>query len=218
MNHLAILKMISDGNLYKADDMVPADSYGCKECSFCCENMCDTIVIDPYDLYSMTKGFGKDFIHLLEEGYLEMGLHDLLMLPHIKNTGSGCGFLTDEKRCGIYSIRPGICRLFPLGRFYHDGTFSYIIQTHECKVEERGLVKVKDWLNIEELEKYEEYANTWHYFIKKLSNFIMESKDYETKDHIKESLLDHFYRPAYDTDSDFYAQFKSRMENWEQLS
>ncbi len=214
MEHFTIMNMISDGNLYEAGDTVPADSLGCKDCSYCCESMCDTIVIDPYDLYSMEKELHKNFSALINENYLEMGLHNLLRLPQIKNTGAGCGFLTEERRCGIYDIRPGICRLFPLGRYYHDDTFSYILQTHGCKVDNKGPVKISDWINIPDLEKYETYVNRWHYFIKKHSNFIMNSKDYEEKKRINERLLNYFYEKNYNIETDFYDQFYRRMEQW----
>ncbi len=217
MEHFSILSMISDGYFYDADDIVLADSCDCKGCSHCCESMCDTIVIDPYDLYSMAKGLGKGFNSLIQEGYLELGLHDLLMLPHIKDNGSGCGFLTDQKRCSIHDIRPGICRLFPLGRYYHDETFSYILQIRGCTLEKKGPVKVRDWLGIPELEKYEKYANTWHYFLKGYSRFIMESKDYEAKKKVNDMLLNQFYELDYDTDKDFYEQLYSRLDRWKQL-
>ncbi len=215
MDRFSVLSLISDGYFYDAEDEVLADSCGCTGCSYCCENMCDAIVIDPYDLYALSKGLGKDYSSLISDGQLEVGLHDCLTLPHIKDSGAGCSFLTEKKRCSIHDIRPGFCRLFPLGRFYHDNTFSYILQIRECKKEERKPVKVRDWLGIPELEKYEEYANKWHYFIKGLSKFMIESKDYETKKLINDKLLNLFYEQAYDTESDFYDQLYLRMKNWE---
>ncbi|MCR5747399.1 MAG: YkgJ family cysteine cluster protein [Lachnospiraceae bacterium] len=213
MGQLTILDLISDGNLYKSDDVVLTDTFDCSGCSFCCEDMCDSIIIDPYDLYALEKGLHKDFNALIDEGYLELGLHNLLMLPHIKNNGNGCSFLTEEKRCGIHDIRPGICRLFPLGRYYHDETFSYILQNRGCKLENKGSIKVRDWLNIPELEKYEAFENRWHYFIKGLSNLIMENKDHDEKEQIIDSVLNTFYRSDYDTVSDFYDQIYSRMQH-----
>ncbi len=212
MEGFSMLDMISDGKLYTADDMALADSLGCEGCSFCCENMCDTIVLDPYDIYLMSKGTGKDYNALIDEGYLETSLHNLLVLPHIKNTGKGCGFLTDQKRCSIHESRPGNCRLFPLGRYYHDGSFSYILQRDQCRAENKGPIRVRDWLEIPELEKYEKYALNWHYFIKELSSFIMESKDRAAKMQVSDMLLSRFYKEPYDTKADFYDQFNSRFE------
>ncbi len=216
MAELTILDLISDGHLYDADSTVYADSLGCRGCSHCCEKMCDTIILDPYDLYSLTRGLGKSYTDLLDEGLLEIGFHDCLDLPKIKDTGAGCGFLSDEKRCKIHDIRPGICRLFPLGRYYHDETFSYILQPSQCKVKDKGPVTVRDWLGIPEFEKYEEFADRWHYFLKKYSRFMMESEDYDAKDKIKAGLLHHFYEQDYDTEAGFYEQFYSRLETWKE--
>lgn len=217
MERFVMMSAISDGRLYERDDMVKADSLGCKGCSFCCENMCDTIVLDPYDIFQLSKGLDKNFATLYKEELIEIGLHDLLTLPHIKDGGNGCRFLTEEKRCGVYDMRPGICRLFPLGRYYHDDTFSYFLQTHECKVEDRGEVKVRDWLGVQELEKYEEYVNTWHYFLKNLTEFMKESKDHEAKSRVNVMLLQLFYEFPYNPNADFYEQIYKRLGEWRKL-
>ena len=66
-------------------------------------------------------------------------------------------FLTEEGRCGIHPFRPGICRLFPLGRYYEENGFRYFLQVHECQKENRAKVKVKKWLDTPDLKKYETY-------------------------------------------------------------
>ena len=214
MERFVMIEEISDGNLYTSEDMVSADAQGCKGCSWCCENMCDTIVLDPFDVYSLCKGLDRDFASLLLEEYIEIGLHDLLSMPHIKDKGKGCGFLSDAKRCTVHSFRPGICRLFPLGRYYHDDTFSYILQTHECRVEERDKVKVRDWLEIEDLPAYEEYVLKWHSFVKNLTNFMKEPAEPGVKRNIHILFLKKFYEAPYDLTKDFYPQIYERMEAW----
>ena len=217
MERFVMMSAISDGRLYEANDMVRADTAGCKNCSHCCENMCDTIVLDPYDIYSLSKELGKSFTELLAGEFIEIGLHDLLTMPNIKAGEHGCRWLTEEKRCGVYNARPGICRLFPLGRYYHDETFSYFLQTHECTVENRSKVKVNKWLGIPELPKYEEYVNTWHYFVKNLTTFMKESKDHEMKRTVNVLLLKYFYETPYDVNADFYEQLYGRIETWRGL-
>ena len=218
MERNVMIEEISDGKLYSPDDMVKAEANGCRGCSFCCENMCDTIVLDPYDIYSLSKGLDKDFTVLMLEEYIEIGLHDLLSMPHIKDRGTGCGFLTEEKRCSVHSFRPGICRLFPLGRYYHDDTFSYILQTHECKVEERNEVKVRDWLETEELERYEEYVLKWHGFVRNLTNFMKEPAEPGVKRNIHILFLKKFYEDPYDLNKEFYPQIYERMKRWQEMA
>jgi hypothetical protein len=73
--HFKIMDVISDGKLYCADDVVNAGTGGCRNCSWCCEDMCDTIFLDPYDIYALQRGVGKEYKELLEENFIEVGLH-----------------------------------------------------------------------------------------------------------------------------------------------
>ena len=157
---------ISDGRLYSAKDMVKADTGGCVGCSKCCESdMGKTIVLDPYDICSLTLGTGKSFDDLLTGYFIEIGMIDGIALPHLK-MDEGCKFLNKEKRCSIHSYRPSICRLFPLGRIYKDRGFDYFLQVNECVYENRTKVKVEKWIGIKNLEKHTEFINKWHRFIK----------------------------------------------------
>ncbi|MCR5251506.1 MAG: YkgJ family cysteine cluster protein [Lachnospiraceae bacterium] len=217
MERFVMIDEISDGQLYGRDDPVRLDANGCHGCSFCCENMCDTIVLDPWDIFHLSACLGKNFAALLTEGYIEIGLHDLLTLPNIRDAGEGCGFLTKEKRCGIHASRPGICRLFPLGRYYHDDGFSYILQTGECRVEERSKKRIRDWLEIEDLERYEDYVLRWHDLIRTWREFMKEDNPVEAKRKLNIMLLRMFYEKEYETDKDFYEQFDARLQAWQNL-
>ena len=160
------LNEISDGRLYSENDMVKADTHGCNGCSKCCESdMGNSIVLDPYDIYNLTKGTGRSFDDLLVAFLVELNVIDNIVLPHIK-MDKGCGFLDENKRCSIHQYRPSICRLFPLGRLYNDKGFDYILQTGECIMENRSKIKVDKWLGIEDLERHTAFINKWHRFLK----------------------------------------------------
>ena len=58
---------ISDGKLYGANDLVKADCGDCKGCSDCCHGMGESIVLDPYDVYRLTKGLNLSFEMLLTD-------------------------------------------------------------------------------------------------------------------------------------------------------
>ena len=135
---------ISDGKLYGANDLVKADCGDCKGCSDCCHGMGESIVLDPYDVYRLTKGLNLSFEMLLTDK-LELNMYDGMILPNLKMAGEkeACSFLTTEGRCSIHTIRPGICRLFPLGRIYDEAGFKYFLQIHECSNQNRTKVKVK---------------------------------------------------------------------------
>ena len=125
---------ISDGKLYTLNDMVKAGCNDCKGCSACCQGMGSSIVLDPLDVYRLCQNLGLSFEQLLA-GKLELQVVDGIVLPNLKMSGDKeqCAFLNEEGRCSIHAFRPGICRLFPLGRYYENGTIQYFLQVHECK-------------------------------------------------------------------------------------
>lgn len=233
------LNDITDGKTYQLDDMVPCNTNGCDGCSKCCESdMGKSIVLDPHDIYQMTKATGKIFDQLLVEFYIEISMIDGLALPNMK-MDKGCKFLVDQ-RCTIHKARPGICRLFPLGRLYQGRDFSYIFQIHECEKKDLTDVKVRDWLGFEDAERHGAFVKKWHTFLKMVRRRVeeadtaysarstspeedakavensesMEAFSYdkeEAKKAIMTSLLRWFFMNPYDTERDFDSQFEERM-------
>lgn len=206
------IKEISDGNLYGPNDMVKADCGDCKGCSACCQGMGESIVLDPYDVYRLTKGLNISFEALLDDKF-ELGVYDGMILPHLKMSGANeaCAFLNNEGRCSVHNIRPGICRLFPLGRFYENGGFKYFLQIHECKNLNRTKVKVKKWIDIPDLKQNEVFVNKWHDFVNEIQNKMMQVKDDALFKKINMFLLQQFFIERYH-DEDFYKQFDERLE------
>ncbi len=170
------IKDISDGRLYDADEKALLGTDGCKGCSHCCESdMGYSIVLTPYDMYQLSKGTGKSFDELLVSFHLELSVIDDVVLPHLKME-SGCKFLEDG-RCSIHQFRPGICRLFPLGRIYEGDSFKYFLQVNECLKISRTPVKISDWLGIEDLEKNSAFISKWHKFLKYETKRICEIRE-----------------------------------------
>lgn len=171
------LEEISDGRTYVANDMVKADAGHCVGCHKCCTGMGNSIVLDPFDVLRICYGTGKSFNVLLEEGYIELNVVDGIILPNIKmNTDKGCGFLDIDKRCSIHSHRPGICRMFPLGRIYGENGFKYFLQKDECVKASLAKIKVKKWISVSNVEEYEKYILDWHNLIKMTGNKIIDLK------------------------------------------
>lgn len=83
-----------------------------------------------------------------------------------------CSFLNPEGLRSIHAFRPGICRLFPLGRFYENGSFKYFLQVHECPKPNKTKVKIKKWLDTPDLKRYETYICDWHYYLRDLKTRI----------------------------------------------
>lgn len=212
MDRYIDLKEISDGKLYSSNDLVKAGCGDCQGCSACCESMADTIILDPFDLYCLTKGLHTSFGELLHH-QIDLGVVDGVILPHIKMTGSinRCPFLDQKGRCSIHAFRPGFCRLFPLGRYYENRSFSYFLQVNECRKQNRTKVKVRKWIGIPDFDRYEAFVGDWHYFLRDLKK-PLEEGDPQWAKKVNVAILKEFFLTPYDGDGDFYGQFYGRME------
>lgn len=210
------LSTVSDGKLYRQRDLVKAGCNDCKGCSDCCQKMGDSIVLDPYDIYSLCQNLGQSFEELLSYA-VELRLVDGVILPNLKMTGKEetCTFLTEQGRCGIHKFRPGFCRMFPLGRIYENNSFQYFLQVHECRQEPKTKVKISKWLDIPDIRKYEAFISSWHYFLKKVGNILAKFQDEATIKNISMYVLKSFYLLPYDMEKDFYLQFQDRLEKAE---
>lgn len=214
------LEEISDGKRYSINDMVKADCDDCKGCSACCHGMGSSIVLDPLDIYRLMTHFQTKFEALLEDK-IELNIVDGVILPNLKMNDKAanepCVFLDSQGRCSIHEHRPGICRIFPLGRIYENGSFSYILQTYECKKDNRSKVKVSKWIDTPELKKNQKFIADWHFFLKDVQAKLVESGDDELIKRTTMQLLQYFYIEPYSEERDFYEQFDSRLSQVKKL-
>ena len=124
---------------------------------------------------------------------------------------------TDTNQCqGCNSVcchgaRPGICRLFPLGRYWQDDThFQYILQKDECHKHNLTKIKVKKWLDTPDLEAYNAFLVTWHAFLKEIQA-AQQGLDEGQNRILTMYILKSFFALPYDG-RDFYVQFEERMK------
>ncbi len=202
--------------LYDRKDMIKVGCHDCTGCSSCCRNMGDTVVLDPFDAYSLTVNLGRPFEKLLEEG-ISLHVEDGLILPHVEMVGEKkeCFYLNREGRCSIHAYRPGLCRAFPLGRNYEKGRLEYFLLEKECPAKNRTKMKIDKWIGVASPMQYEEFLITWHYFIKKLKEAAGElaAAGGETLKTMNMNLLEIFYLRPY-AGADFYIQFQDRVQEW----
>lgn len=213
---------ISDGRRYRSSDMVKIGCADCAGCSECCRQVDDTIILDPYDINELCRGLDTTFDDLLSGAYLlknkslsdipgptqsgetemtlipaiELGHADGLLLPHLnisKETG-GCVFLSRDGRCTIHDFRPGFCRLYPLGRIYENGSFSYFIQIHECPYPNKTKVKIKKWLGIRDLSSYEAFVLKWHDILENARKELSDIHDISERSRYIVSFLGKYYQ------------------------
>lgn len=207
------LEEISDGRLYNRNDMVKADCHGCRGCFKCCTGMGNSVILDPYDAYRLQSGLGKGAPQLLEEGALELNVTGGVILPNLKMVGQEerCFFLDGEGRCSIHGSRPGLCRLFPLGRFYENGDFKYFLQTGQCTDSGRTKIKVSKWIDTPDQEKNHDFICAWHSLLKQLEEEIAGAEEMEKAKRLNMKLLQLFFMTSYEAERDFYEQFQERM-------
>lgn len=159
------LSALTDGKLYRSSDMARLGCNDCEGCSACCRGMGNSVVLDPYDARRLEKGLGMPFASLIGNQVM-LSVVDGLVLPCINMESTGaCPFLTKDGRCGIHSFRPGICRLFPLGRYYHENGFSYVYMTGECKKGNRSKIKIEKWLGEPDIRAYERFVMQWKHIV-----------------------------------------------------
>ena len=200
------LNEISDGKKYYADSMVKIGCNDCAGCHKCCSGMSDTIILDPYDICIMSRATGLGFEELLRDK-LELNVVDGIILPNIKMEPQ-CGFLSKEGRCSIHANRPGICRLFPLGRVYEDDSFYYINQVGECDYPSKYKVKLNQWLGYDNIREYEAFIQDWHGFIKEMEAYVMA--DEEKSKAVCMLILNAFYVTVYDGNESFNEEYQRR--------
>ena len=205
---------------YGSNDMAKIGCHDCNGCSSCCQDMGQSIWLDPYDTYNLTQGLQKSFEELLARE-VELHVEDGLIMPNLcmmvgstKNADEipACSFLNKEGRCSIHSFRPGFCRLFPLGRNYEGNKLSYFVLEDACPVPNKSKVKIEKWLNIPGIRQYEDFLVKWHALTKGLRLFYEDNQENEAiVKAINMQFLQIFYLTPYGEDA-FYPQFEERLE------
>ncbi|MDE6700183.1 MAG: YkgJ family cysteine cluster protein [Acetatifactor sp.] len=208
------LEDISDGRLFDDNDLVRADCRGCEGCSDCCRGMGQSILLDPYDVYRLTTGLGRPFADFLDKE-IELGVVDGYILPNLRMSGEGeaCAFLNAQGRCSVHTLRPGICRIFPLGRFYENGVFRYFLQTKECGAV-RSKIKVSKWIDTPMQKRNRAFVTDWHYLLNDVEERLRQTEDDIFKKKLNMLLLQTFFLTPYDGERDFYEQYEERKESF----
>ena len=209
------MKEVSDGRLYTSNDLVKADCGGCEGCSACCQGMGESIVLDPLDIHRLCCGLHTDFNGLMVDK-IELQIVDSVILPNLKMASGNteaCSFLNPEGRCSIHAFRPGICRLFPLGRYYENGDFQYFLQTRECSQKDRSKVQAAKWIDVRNVSENHKFVNGWHSLLLSCEKLIAENSAEESlAQNVSMYLLQAFYGMPYSGREGFFEEFWHRMK------
>lgn len=196
----------------EAGDLARIACNNCQGCHACCTGMGQSIVLNPLDIYRLETGLDMTFEQLLAV-YIELNVEDGIILPNMKmqEGTEACGLLDDNGRCSMHAFRPGLCRLFPLGRNYGDNSFQYFVVEGACPYPQKSKVKISRWLEEPNFKQYEVFIAQWHYFIKDMKNVVQWTADKpECAKAINMLILQEFYMKPYDIMQDFYNQYAAR--------
>lgn len=202
--------------LYSAQDMARISSSACAGCGACCRGMGDTIVLDPYDVWQLTKGLGRPFGELLGS-CADLHVEEGVIMPHLKmrEETESCAFLGTDGRCTVHAYRPGICRLFPLGRQFDDKKTSYFIVPNGCVKGGLSKVRIDRWIGIEDLPRYEEYKAEWRSLLRTLQARIAAEPSVEVQRNVNLYFLRTFYMTPYEGDAAaFYGELAARTRDF----
>ena len=205
------LAKVSDGKLYDINDMAKLGCQDCAGCSVCCRGMGESIILDPLDVFRITFYLDRCFEEMLNNEF-ELNVVDGIILPNLKmNDEETCPFLNQEGRCSVHGSRPGICRIFPLGRYYENHDFKYFLQVDECVKKNRTKIKVGKWVDVPDYDKNKEFLITWHYFLNDMEALMKEKDDDNFSQQCWLLILRLFYMNPYDKARVFYQQFDERL-------
>ena len=72
-------------------------------------------------------------------------------------------------------------------------------------------VRIEKWLGYEDISRYEQYINDWHFFLKALTNAIKESGDEAMSRNAGIAILNHFFITPFNEEffDDFYKRFNT---------
>ena len=112
---------------------ISREAFECKMCGKCCEGK--NIAILPHEAKKMAKFLGMPYERFMstycEITYIPTPL-GFVPIFSLKREDNRCIFLR-EKKCSIYPVRPGQCRLYPLNfsaYFIYTGEFRYEPDVH----------------------------------------------------------------------------------------
>ena len=162
--------------------------FRCTECGECCRNVEkeDKILLSAVDIYRAAK-----YLNLEVQTFIGMhcelvpGGESMLPLLVMKQRLDGsCTFLRKGK-CTIHDAKPIPCSVFPLGRmlFLNDTTqehdFHYYLEDFDCAAAKDTDVTVQEWLDLFEVEKYDECVKMYKRLGSVCSRLMHEAKTLE---------------------------------------
>ena len=188
--------LIRPEQLLNSSDMAKVGCNQCTGCSSCCKDRAEAISLDAYDINLLKKHLNLSFEGLLANGLINLTVIDGIVLPALskKRTADECIFLNSDGKCKIHEARPGICRMFPLARLYHeDGSFSYFLQEGECEQPTGVKIKISKWLGYPDIRGYELEVRRYHDALRVLRKQCAAASSNEELTSFQKEFLENWF-------------------------
>ena len=196
-------------------------AFNCQECGQCCRNIAkeDKILLSTVDLYRAAKALDMEVTDVIEK-YCDMvpGGESMLPLLILKEHMDGSCIFLKKGKCIIHKEKPIICSLYPLGRMFmyneekDDHEFHYYLDDLDpgCAATKDRIVKVQDWLDEFDIEKYDECMKLYKRLGSFCSKLMHESETIEEKRNMFSTAFYLMYA-KYDKSIDLYGQLAQNL-------
>lgn len=203
---------------------------GCNACGRCCRDRED-ILLRPIDIYNLSKELNISEVELVTK-YCDVYIGHTSHLPVISikfrgnlfDSSTVCPFLKKAGEniyhCRVHNRKPGVCRIYPLGRISdNEGVTTYFKQNTTC-VEEKDqrVYTFEEWLG-EDYKFQEEFLKAFHELTQHLFDKINMKKVWDVAEKrgetkiIMSTLLSVLYVPRNNVSiSESLEQYKTRTE------
>lgn len=189
-------------------------SFSCNCCGDCCKNR-DDILVNPYDIFRLSKGLNISDSQLLQM-YCEVYIGSTSKIPLVRICfpGGVCSFLKNDK-CSVHSFKPSVCKLYPLGRGMvgESGDVFYFKQDVSCGGKDTQLVK--DWVKDLDEKVFIKWSTSFFKLMTDKNYKLLVEKFTSCEEEVYKmffySVFDILYL-HYDTRFDFLPQLDEHFE------
>ena len=190
----------------------------CQNCNGYCRKSNVTIILNPYDIYRVSKELNvkvPDFLN--NYCTISPGFQTKLPVVQLNRAAKGKCILLRNGVCKAEKGKPLACSLYPLDIFMDNNIESTKFFVN--KVNGHGApvtYKVRQWLEMNKMDSYQEFKHLWFELLQKASALRLEMLEYvgfERTIQLENQIIIHLMYGAYDTNKDFFAQFVKNSED-----
>lgn len=196
----------------RLDDTI---DFECADCGECCKNV-RNIILNPLDIFRIAQYMelsNKELIAQYCEQYVAN--NSKLLVTRVKPSAV-CPFLKDS-RCGINTVKPIICKLYPMGRIQMgENELIYFLQNVTCG--QRGKpIKLRDWLKNQGVTDDDAFGKLWRDIIVLLAMPLVGHQLLGPVQSLFYAVMNKMLYCNYGKDSDFHKQFETNISELKKI-